>query len=552
MFLNHKFLNIEFLLNKYLPSTVERLLDEDSLICEEDRESRKFSIEYFKDFTKGKMDFDAYQISPNFSPKNPLMILEESKKSITELDYKKVISYNNIKVKDLISPRAIEVMLGDQGELVDKDDPTNIIKIDHAVMFCKPYVHEGVNGALILLDLEASQNQGFSKIQFPFASFFLSDTAKGLDIQDFNYEEGVLIETNYAQFPFFDPLFTFFFATIAILKMNSMVDLEHTKYTLKDLIDKHDELYKLIEENEGEGFGAFLEGLSHKLLAELMNDPNISDHQKEKIKDISENFESILDSMIKADGDDDFLDDDTSERFGNLQCGYLSEQMICLRIPDYKERVEHLHSAEMYERKLQTSKLFLKGKSNNSTLNTVLDYNNFFEYSDLFANMENFISATDYDWLTLAKELNVGFSDLDESGVLFSSNILQELDYSVSFTMLHSFINPHKFENIKGILFNLAFYKVADFDDLTISDDHDEIKEMSSLYFLGIEKGVYKLWTVDHNLKTYNEIKGSGVDSNLSEKVSAQLCAIILYLNAISFDQVQEFYSIGKADWEKL
>lgn len=544
MFLNHKFLNIEFLLNKYLPSTVERLLDEDSLICEDDRESRKFSIEYFKDFTKGKMDFDAYQISPNFSPKNPLMILEESKKSITELDYKKVISYNNIKVKDLISPRAIEVMLGDQGELVDKDDPTNIIKIDHAVMFCKPYVHEGVNGALILLDLEASQNQGFSKIQFPFASFFLSDTAKGLDIQDFNYEEGVLIETNYAQFPFFDPLFTFFFATIAILKMNSMVDLEHTKYTLKDLIDKHDELYKLIEENEGEGFGAFLEGLSHKLLAELMNDPNISDHQKEKIKDISENFEAFMDSISESDKNSAF---ENSKKFGDLQCGYLSEIMSCLKIPAYKERVESLHSTEMYERKLLTSKLFLQKWNNNSILNTILDNDNYFTYTDLFATIENFQRIENYDWLTIAKDLNVGFSDFGEGTILFSSNILQEMEYVESFTMLHSFIKPHKYQNIKGILFNIAFFKVIDFDEIS-NDNHDEIREMNTLYFFGIEKGEYKLWAVDHNLNTYSELKGSGVDSNLNDKISAQLCAIILYLNAVSFDQVEEYYCRGQAD----
>lgn len=170
MLLNHNFINIEFLLNQYLPSTVERLLDEDYLRGEGDRESKMFSIEYFKDFTAGKMDFDAYKINSNFSPKNPLMILEESKKSILDLDYKKVISYNNIKVKDLSAPRLIEILVGDKGVLVDKEDSTNTIKIDHAVMGCKPYVHEGINGALILLDLEASQDNGFSKIQFPFAS----------------------------------------------------------------------------------------------------------------------------------------------------------------------------------------------------------------------------------------------------------------------------------------------------------------------------------------------------------------------------------------------
>lgn len=550
MLLNHNFINIEFLLNQYLPSTVERLLDEDYLRGEGDRESKMFSIEYFKDFTAGKMDFDAYKINSNFSPKNPLMILEESKKSILDLDYKKVISYNNIKVKDLSAPRLIEILVGDKGVLVDKEDSTNTIKIDHAVMGCKPYVHEGINGALILLDLEASQDNGFSKIQFPFASFFMFDTAKGLAIQGLSFEDGVLKNTDLAQFPFFDPLFTYFFAAIAILKMNSVVDLEHEKYTLNLLIEKHNELYKLIEDSEGEGIGAFLEGLSEKLLTQLLSDPNISDDQKEMIKDISENFESIMDSMVEFDNDEDDLEAyENSKSFGELQCGYLSEMMACFKIPAYKERVEEIHSAEMYERKLLTSKLFLEDRGNSSTLNTILDNDNYFKNSDLFATIENFRSVENYDWLAVAKNLNVGFSDLNQGAILFSSNILQEMDYEQSFTMLHSFIKPHKYENTKGILFNIAFYNVSDIDDLTIKEDHDEIKEMNTLYFVGIEKGVYKLWAVDHKLNDYNEIKGSGIDSNLNEKVSAQLCAIILYLNAINFGQVEDFYCRGQADW---
>ena len=74
MFLNYKFIHIETFLYQYLPSTVKHLLDENMLHGDEDKESKKFSIEYFKEFTAGKMDFDAYQINPDFSPKNPLMV----------------------------------------------------------------------------------------------------------------------------------------------------------------------------------------------------------------------------------------------------------------------------------------------------------------------------------------------------------------------------------------------------------------------------------------------------------------------------------------------
>jgi hypothetical protein len=544
MFQNHKFIHIETFLHQYLPSTVERLLDENMLHCDEDKESKKFSIEYFKEFTAGKMEFDAYRINPDFSHKNPLMILEESKKSITEFNYKKVISYNNIKVKDLITPRVVDVLIGGKGELIDKDDPNNTIQIDHALIFCRPYIHEGVNGALLLLDLEATRSGGFEKVQFPFATFFLSDTPKSLDIKGFAFEKSEIKETDYAQFPFFDPLFTYFFATIAILKMNSMVDIEHAKYTLGMMIEKQDELYRLIEENEGEGFSAFLEGLSQKLLTQLMNDPNIPNDRKNLIKEISENFEAFMDSISESDKNSAF---ENSKKFGDLQCGYLSEIMSCLKIPAYKERVESLHSTEMYERKLLTSKLFLQKWNNNSILNTILDNDNYFTYTDLFATIENFQRIENYDWLTIAKDLNVGFSDFGEGTILFSSNILQEMEYVESFTMLHSFIKPHKYQNIKGILFNIAFFKVIDFDEIS-NDNHDEIREMNTLYFFGIEKGEYKLWAVDHNLNTYSELKGSGVDSNLNDKISAQLCAIILYLNAVSFDQVEEYYCRGQAD----
>lgn len=544
MFLNYKFIHIETFLYQYLPSTVKHLLDENMLHGDEDKESKKFSIEYFKEFTAGKMDFDAYQINPDFSPKNPLMVLEESKKSTLEFNYKNVISYNNIKVKDLITPRVVDVLLGGKGELVDKDDSNKTIQINHALMFCKPYIYKGVNGALILLDLEATQNEGLVKLEFPFATFFLSDTPKGLDIKSLSFEKGELRETDYANSPFFYPLFTYFFATIAILKMNSMVDLHHTKYTLEMMEDKQTELYKLIEENEGEGVGGFLEGLSQKLLTQLMNDPNITDDRKELIKDFSENFEKFMDSLDEDDENSAF---ENSQKYGDLQCHYLSELMTCLKIPAYKERVELLHSTEMYERKLLASKLFLPKWDDKSTLNTILDNDNYFTYTDLFAMIENFRSIETYDWLSIAKNLNVGFSDLGEETVLFSSNILQEMEYDESFTMLHSFIKPCKYQNIKGVLFNIAFFKVIDINEIS-EDDHDEIREMNTLYFFGIEKGEYKLWAVDHNLNTYSELKGSGVDSNLNDKISAQLCAIILYLNAVSFDQVEEYYCRGQAD----